>query len=441
MTELNLKGTKNGLIPKEWELVSLGNFITHKKGFAFKSQWFKDFGNPVVKVKDLTSDSIDMEHCVFLDIEKSKEFDDVKLDENDILIATVGSWPTNPESVVGKVVKVPKKSSGAFLNQNAVRIRTKNNELLNQIYTFYRLKNKDFQNYLISGAQGSANQASITLNDIFGFEFYLPPIKEQENIAKLFYSIDKKIEINQKMNQTLEEIGQAIFKYFFVHFEFPNEEGKPYKSSGGEMVDSELGKIPKGWEVQEIGTIIETTGGGTPSTKKEEYWKNGDIQWFSPRDITANRQMFISNSEKRINSLGLEKSSARLFQPYSLMMTSRATVGELSINTIKASTNQGFITCIPNERLSTFYLYYWIKMNKEYIISLASGSTFREISKSTFRSLKVVIPDGNVLKSYDSLLEPIFNQIQTLQSQNENLSQIRDSLLPKIMSGKIRVIQ
>ena len=121
------------------------------------------------------------------------------------------------------------------------------------------------------------------------------------------------------------------------------------------------------------------------------------------------------------------------------MMTSRATVGELSINTQEASTNQGFITCIPNEKLSTYYLHFWIKMNKENIISLSSGSTFREINKSTFRALKIVIPNNEVLSTYNSLLKSIFSQIEILQAQNQELSQIRASLLPKLMSGKIRV--
>jgi type I restriction enzyme S subunit len=144
-------------------------------------------------------------------------------------------------------------------------------------------------------------------NYLIDLEFPFPDFNEQKAIGKFLSSIDQKIYLNHQMNQTLEAMCQAIFRHWFVHFEFPNSERRPYKSSGGEMVDSELGEIPKGWDVQEIGNTIETTGGGTPSTKKEEYWENGDIQWFSPRDITANKQMFITDSEKKNHQKRLKK--------------------------------------------------------------------------------------------------------------------------------------
>jgi type I restriction enzyme S subunit len=205
------------------------------------------------------------------------------------------------------------------------------------------------------------------------------------------------------------------------------------------MVDSELGLIPDGWEIKPIGSTIEITGGGTPSTKVMEYWKNGSINWFTPSDLTSKGTMFITDSEKKISPLGLQKSSAKLFPAYSVMMTSRATLGVLSINTKESCTNQGFITCIPNEQLSVFQIYYWIQENKEQIIGLGHGSTYPEIIKSIFRQLPIIIPEKNLSIMFKEKITPICKLIENLQSQNDDLKQTRDFLLPRLISGEIDV--
>lgn len=404
------KETEIGLIKKDWEVLELQNICNFKTG-------------------KLNSNMADEEgkYPFFTCSPETLKINSYSFDCEAILLAG-----NNAEGKFNV-----KHYNGKFdVYQRTYVITIKNLNKLRYDYLYYALiiRLKLFKEL----SQGTATKF-LTMKILNSMEIPVPPLNIQKIIGETLADLDSKIELNQRMNQNLEEIGRAIFKHWFVDFEFPDEEGRPYKSSGGEMVDSELGEIPKGWEVKEIGKVIETTGGGTPSTKKEEYWENGDLQWFSPRDITANGQTFIFESEKQINELGLKKSSANLFPAYSVMMTSRATVGELSINTKEACTNQGFITCIPNDKLSTYYIYFWIERNKENIISLASGSTFKEINKSTFRSLKVIVPSKNIMMKNNSLLNPIFGQIKDLQGQNNNLSQIRDSLLPKLMSGKIRI--
>ncbi len=227
-------------------------------------------------------------------------------------------------------------------------------------------------------------------------------------------------------------MAQTIYKEWFVKFQFPGHEQV-------KMVESELGLIPEGWEVKPINEVVETLGGGTPSTKKPEYWNDGDITWFSPSDLTAANSMFINESSKKINSLGLKKSSAKLFPAYSVMMTSRATIGVVSINTKAACTNQGFITCIPNDKLSMYLIYYWLIDNKDKIINLASGATFKEINKTTFRQIPIAIPETEIQNLFIQLLEPIFKQVENLQLKNDNLRETRDLLLPKLISGQIDV--
>lgn len=195
--------------------------------------------------------------------------------------------------------------------------------------------------------------------------------------------------------------------------------------------------IPEGWDVKAIGSVVETLGGGTPSTQNNEFWDDGDVLWYSPTDLTTARTIFVTDSAKKITRLGLKSSSARLFPPYSVMMTSRATIGVIAINTLPACTNQGFITCIPNQLLSTYQIYHWLLDNKEKIISLASGATFKEINRTTFRQLPILIPQENIAHRFNTTVAPIYKQVEVLTKSNQNLRRTRDLLLPKLVSGEI----
>lgn len=415
-------------MPNNWRTYKLGELISYQKGFAFKSDWFKNKGELVVRVSDTTSNSINITSCHRIDKDKASELQRYKLDQDDIVIATVGSWPPNYASVVGKVIKVPSQASGALLNQNAVRLKSIDEKLHSKMYIYYLMKSDYFLKYIVNTAQGSANQASIKLTDIFDFEFDIPTIQEQQSISQILSAIDDKIENNLAINKTLEEMAMALYKHWFVDF-------GPFQDV--EFVGSKLGLIPKGWEVKRIGELIETLGGGTPSTTTKEYWEDGDILWYSPTDLTRENSLFSFETAKKITPLGLQKSSAKMFPANSLLMSSRATIGLLTISTKEACTNQGFITMLPNEKLSVYQLYFWVKQNMELINSKCNGSTFKEISKSNFRDLYVLV--ANDIESYIEQSKDIFEKIKNNTSENQNLVQLRDTLLPKLISGEVRL--
>jgi type I restriction enzyme S subunit len=241
----------------------------------------------------------------------------------------------------------------------------------------------------------------------------IPHITKQREIVKEYNILQNRITLNQQLIQKLEETAQAIYREWFV-----------------EGIDLE--NLPEGWRVSKIGDVVETLGGGTPSTEIEEYWKEGEFFWYSPTDITNNNSVFIFESSNKITSIGLNKSSAKLFPANSLMMTSRATVGKLAINTTEATTNQGFITMIPTEELNVFYLYCWINTQIEEIINLASGSTFLEISKSDFRNLEIVIPDDVFNIKFKKSVEPLFDWIKTKTKENQKLTELKVLLLSKL---------
>ncbi len=298
-----------------------------------------------------------------------------------------------------------------------------NEEVAFPKYLFYNLKVLDFASMDVGSAI-----PSLTTELLKKIEIELPSLQEQQSIASILSAIDDKIENNLAINKTLEEMAMALYKHWFVDF-------GPFQD--GEFIESELGLIPKGWEVKKIGEVIETLGGGTPSTTTKEYWEDGDILWYSPTDLTRENSLYSFETAKKITSLGLQKSSAKIFPANSLLMSSRATVGLLTINTIEACTNQGFITMLPNDKLSVYQIYFWVKQNMELIISKCNGSTFKEISKSNFRDLDIIVASD--IEKYIEESKDIFEQIKNNTSENQSLTQLRDTLLPKLISGTVRL--
>jgi type I restriction enzyme S subunit len=436
------------LLVSNSKIRELGELIEHQKGFAFKSTEYMAIGHPIVRVTNFTDRSIDMSDCNYLHPSQVKNYKAFFLQFDDVVIATVGSWLTNPASVVGKVIRVSKEADGALLNQNAVRLRA-NSEEINQKFLFYRLKNLDFQDYIVCTAQGSANQASITLKDIFNFKFYLPPLPEQKAIARILSSLDDKIELNQQMNRTLEAQARAIFKSWFVDFDpvRAKMEGRQPAGMDGATAalspdafeESELGMIPKGWEVSTIGESVHIYGGSTPSTKNSAYWEGGDIQWATPKDLSNLQNSVLLQTERRITELGLAQIGSGLLPKGTVLLSSRAPIGYLAISEIPVTINQGFIAMVCDKNLSNYYVLYWTLNNLDTIKGRANGTTFLEISKYNFRPISIIIPDKNILSQFNSKIEPLYKRIVSNIRESQNLATLRDFLLPKLMSGEIRV--
>jgi len=227
-------------------------------------------------------------------------------------------------------------------------------------------------------------------------------------------------------------MAQNLYREWFVKFRFPGYQHTRF-------TDSPLSQIPEGWEVKTVENTFDILGGGTPSKVVHEYWSEGTINWYSPTDLTATGSMFMEYSGNQISELGLKKSSARLFPPFSVMMTSRATLGVISINTTEACTNQGFITCIPDEHFPLYTLYYWLKENVEYFISLGTGATFKEITKGVFKTIELVVPVQAIISQFEETMQPFALQILNLQRKNTVLRRTRDLLLPRLISGEVDV--
>ena len=228
-------------------------------------------------------------------------------------------------------------------------------------------------------------------------------------------------------NHNLEEQAQALYKSWFVDF-------VPFMDE--RFVDSELGKIPEGWHVGTLSELGDIVAGGTPSKAKPEYYTNNGIAWLTPKDLSVKCIKYTSRGETDITEEGYKNSSAKLMPRGSILFSSRAPIGYITIAKGDICSNQGFKSVVPRYA-GTGYLYYWLREHTDAIESQASGSTFKEASGSLMKSFPAIIPDKNVLDSFEKELAPILNEQEILEEQIYHAEQIRDSLLPRMMSGEL----
>ena len=345
-----------------------------------------------------------------------------QLETNDIVITNSGT--------IGRMALVPNApETNRTTFQKSVAIVKPNQEKVVPQWLYYSLMaNRD----VLIGWSGGTAQKNLLLRDMRAFNVDVPPLPTQRKIATILSAYDDLIENNLWRIKILEEMAQNLYREWFVKFRFPGHQHARF-------TDSPFGRIPEGWEVNTVENTFAVLGGGTPSKTVPEYWDEGTINWYSPTDLTATGSMFMDRSRNQITELGLKKSSARLFPPFSVMMTSRATLGVISINTTEACTNQGFITCIPNEHFPLYTLYYWLKENVEHFISLGTGATFKEITKGVFKTIELVVPAQAIVAQFEDTVQQFAFQVLNLQRKNTTLHRTRDLLLPRLISGEMDV--
>lgn len=266
---------------------------------------------------------------------------------------------------------------------------------------------------------------------------------EQVKIGKVLKYLDDKIELNNKINAELEQMAKTLYDYWFVQFDFPNEEGKPYKSSGGKMIYDKVLKreIPEGWGHETIGDLGTIIGGSTPSKLIDSYFSTNGIPWITPKDLSENAgNKFITRGELDVTDLGRKDASLKLLPASSVLMSSRAPVGYLAINRIECTTNQGFKSIVCDRTYSSEYVYYVLYRYMPVIEANAIGSTFKEISASVLKSIDIIKPYHQIVKNFIKRIKLLFDKQNNLEKQNQELAQLRDWLLPMLMNGQVKVV-
>ena len=332
--------------------------------------------------------------------------------ERVIIVGRVGAY-------CGCVYKSEEK---CWVSDNAIAVFPKEN--VDFLFLYYLMNTLDFHYHHIGGAQPLMTQ------DIIGdFIIKSPLLKVQKQIASILKSLDDKIEVNRKINENLEQQAQALFKSWFVDFE-------PFKD--GEFVESELGMIPKGWRVRTLGEIGDVIGGSTPSKTKPEYYTEKGIAWLTPKDLSVSNAKFTEKGEIDITQEGYNSCSTKLMPKGSVLFSSRAPIGYITIAKNEICTNQGFKSVVPGYA-GTAFIYCYLKATTPDIENKATGSTFKEASGSLMKSLQLVVAPKDIMDSFEERLKPIFDEQECIEDESRRLATLRDTLLPKLMSGELKV--
>jgi len=422
--------------------VLLGDVATFRSGSVFKpdEQGQRSGDIPFIKVSDLNlpSNSHKIEESNnWLTLQSAKRLGTTIHPAGATVFAKIGVALTyNRRRLLIRDTAIDNNLMSAIPNPSKIRPE----------FLYHTLRCLDFNEI----AKGSA-LPYINIGDLKGLRVRLPSLPEQEEICSLLDALDDRIDLLRQTNATLEAIAQALFKSWFVDFDPVRAKAEGREPEGmdpataaifpSEFEESELGLIPKGWQIDEIGKVGACVGGATPSTKEPRFWDDPVHHWVTPKDLSGLQSPVLIDTERKVSEAGLAKISSGLLPIGTLLLSSRAPIGYLAIAHVPTAINQGFIAMLPGGQLPASYLLFWTKLNMDAIKQKANGSTFMEISKSAFRPIRLVVPPPQVITEFDSICKPMLDRIAENEKKRRHLGGIRDTLLPRLISGKLRLPQ
>lgn len=321
-------------------------------------------------------------------------------------------------------------------------------------FVYYVARHPEFRAYAKSRMEGTSGRQRVSWQAISDYEIPDFSSLERSGIGSVLSSMDNLISNNRRVNQALEAMARALFKAWFVDFEpvrakmegrwqrgqsLPGLPAHLYDLFPDRLVDSELGEIPEGWHHSTIGEEVTVCGGSTPSTKEPEFWDGGQHHWATPKDLSALKFPVLLDTDRKITDAGLAKISSGLLPIGTVLLSSRAPIGYLAIAEVPTVINQGFIAMKCDGALPNVFVLQWCRESMDAIVGNANGSTFQEISKSNFRPIPVVVPSEPVLARYAQSAESLYRQMAENERESRSLAQLRDTLLPKLISGELRV--
>lgn len=452
---------------------TLGKFIKVQGGYAYRSKDFISSGNNrVLKIKNIRFGSVDYDDTVFIRDELASATCQYKTKPEDVLISMTGSGPNAPNSLVGRVARIWEDEPEAWINQRVGRLELIEEKSISLDFVYYLLTEKKAQDFLVSNSSGSANQANISGKTIESLPCPNVSFSESKNISQILLSFDNKIQLNNQINQTLEAMAQAIFKSWFVDFDPVRAKHKVFDRGGSfedgeraamrvissktdeqldemvksqsdefaklqlkaslfpsKLVDSELGEIPAGWKVSTIDKSYEVIMGQSP--KGETYNENGNGTLFyqgraefgwrfpSPRLYTTDPKRMAKQGD--------------------VLMSVRAPVGDLNIALNNCCVGRG-LCALRHRSNSTSYSYYQFRDIKGKLdIYNGEGTVFGSVNQKTLKSIEIIEPESKIIQAFTAVVVKIDEQIRSLTQQNQSFAELRDTLLPKLLSGELDV--
>ena len=389
---------------KEKFLRELADIQTGPFGSQLHKEDYVADGTPIVTVEHLGNKMFSEQNLPRVSNTDKNRLKKYVLKQGDIVFSRVGS--------VDRCSYVDQKHDGWMFSGRCLRVRPTSE--IDSEYLYYYFCLEETKQFVRNIAVG-ATMPSINTKLLGEVVVTFPELEQQKRVSGILSAIDSKIEVNQKINDNLEQQAATYFQELFINNANPM------------------------WQITTIGDLGTVVGGSTPSKTKPEYYTNNGIAWITPKDLSINKSKFISHGENDITELGLKNSSATVMPKGTVLFSSRAPIGYIAIASNEVTTNQGFKSVIPYSEIGTAFVYFFLKHSLPVIESAASGSTFKEISGSAMKNIPAIIPDRNTLDQFNSFCAPIFAQQKILEEQNHSLAMLRDSLLPKLMSGAIDI--
>ena len=340
--------------------------------------------------------------------------------------------------LLGTTARIPK--SGKYIQSQDIALVKCKVGKIDPTFCYYLISSRLVRNQLSVAAQQTKIRHT-SPDKIKACTVWIPELDDQKAIGRLLASLDEKIQLNKRINDNLEAMAKQLYDYWFVQFDFPNEDGKPYKSSGGSMVWNERLKreIPVSWQVENLIDFAEIKNGATPSTTDDANY-GGNIVWITPKDLSDQQSKFVYQGERNITKQGFDSCSTSMLPTNSVLMSSRAPIGLVSIAKHEVCTNQGFKSFIPKNIENSIYLYYYIKHHIKQIEQLGTGTTFKEVSREDLCKFPILVVGANeAYKQWIELQDKIANKQFVLKKEIAALTKQRDELLLLLMNGQASV--
>ena len=409
-------------------------------GSRMKSDCYVPSGVPVIRGTNISDTRELIGEMVCITPEKAEEVQSSIIFADDLFFPHRGS--------IGLVGIVPQKGAAHYVQSSSMMKLTCDRSQVEPLYLFYFFRSAQGRQELLKNASTVGTPGiGQPLSSLKAIRVPYPPLPEQKAIAHILGTLDDKIELNRRMNATLEAMARALFQSWFVDFDPVRAKLNGRKPSDldsetavlfpDSFQGSEVGNIPKDWTIQPVGEVVECVGGGTPSTAESKYWEGGAHHWTTPKDFSSLQAPILLDTNRKLTDAGIAKISSGLLPAGTLLLSSRAPVGYLAIAAMPVAINQGFIAMKCDERASNFFMLNWCQTNMAGIESRATGTTFAEISKQNFRPILVVLPPKELMAAFTEKVEPLYAQITANLQQSRTLATLRDALLPKLLSGEV----
>lgn len=441
-----------GAIPLGWEYKTLGaacaegggDIQTGPFGSQLHAADYVPVGIPSIMPLNIGDNRLHEEGIARITAEDAQRLSRYLVRTGDIVYSRRGD--------VERRALVRTHEDGWLCGTGCLRVRLGEKGSDSQFVSHY-LGHPSVREWIVRHAHG-ATMPNLNTSILGACPFLEPPIEEQRAIAHILGTLDDKIELNRQQNETLEAMARALFKAWFVDFEpvrakmegrWQRGQSRPglpahlYDIFPDRLVELELGEIPEGWRHSTIGEEVTVCGGSTPSTKEPEFWEGGHHCWATPKDLSDLKFPVLLDTDRKITDAGLAKISSGLLPVGTVLLSSRAPIGYLAIAEVPTAINQGFIAMKCDGALPNVFVLPWCRESMDAIVGNANGSTFQEISKSNFRPLRVVVPSEPVLTSFTRSAVSLYRQLAENERESRSLAQLRDTLLPKLISGELRV--